>query len=622
MPNQMIALQSRGAPLPDPSRQTAQFANMMNMARQQEAAALQAQRARQEMQYAEAAEGRAAALQPSALTKAEGDAGVAKIKYVMDFYNASANDIANATDPEQAIARGERLKQQFTDPVLQARIDETIRELVSDPSKFEENRKRILIRTLDAKDQFAVTHKDVFDADGNLILMETSPTGSFPTRVTPGVITNLPSTATASPPAAAPRPPVGTGADMRATQGSNTTPQDLINQGMNPNNIPSGMPTSPASFTGGMGGAGAGQMTPEVMSRIADSAFQTGVIAQVDFDQLLATQPPENRQAFTDAFRRANVTVQPNAPSLADSGMGQQQMAVNPVQTPQAGFADLRGPTPQSRTANLGGDMSTMRTTEAQYQVGQQVKGKNLNLSPAPAETPEQAGRRALLGRSSPAEEAAKAQATQNVNLQMAPQIAAATKKAENAIALKSEAPKEKYIATRLIANIDDRIATIDRLLRNPERRSIIGRFEGNTPYFLQNETQSDAQADFDKIKNTDTLTSLVELKQDSPSGGSPVGNASNSDVVLVAKGANALIQTGTLPKFDAELMEIRRQLYRTRTNVINFYGDRYGDVIAGNPSLKLNAPKIADRYISTKDMPKPRTSTKVDRNNPLLRGM
>ncbi len=61
MANQMIALQARNPQLPDPSRQTAQFANMMNMARQQEAAALQAQRARQEMQYAEAAEGRAVA---------------------------------------------------------------------------------------------------------------------------------------------------------------------------------------------------------------------------------------------------------------------------------------------------------------------------------------------------------------------------------------------------------------------------------------------------------------------------------------------------------------------------------------------------------------------------------
>jgi hypothetical protein len=59
MPNQMIALQARGPQLPDLSRQTAQMANMMNMARQQEAAQLQGQRTRQEMEYATAAEGRA-----------------------------------------------------------------------------------------------------------------------------------------------------------------------------------------------------------------------------------------------------------------------------------------------------------------------------------------------------------------------------------------------------------------------------------------------------------------------------------------------------------------------------------------------------------------------------------
>jgi len=57
----MIALQARNPQLPDPSRQTAQFANMMNMARQAEVAKLQGERTRQEMEYARAAEGRAVA---------------------------------------------------------------------------------------------------------------------------------------------------------------------------------------------------------------------------------------------------------------------------------------------------------------------------------------------------------------------------------------------------------------------------------------------------------------------------------------------------------------------------------------------------------------------------------
>jgi hypothetical protein len=119
-----------------------------------------------------------------------------------------------------------------------------------------------------------------------------------------------------------------------------------------------------------MGGADAVQMTPDVMSRIVDSAFQTGVMAQVDFDQLLASQPPQNKQALMNAFRQAKITLQADAPSLAASAMDQQPMAANPVQTPQAEFAVYRGQ-PQEQTP-------------AQYQVGQQVKGRNPNLSPYP----------------------------------------------------------------------------------------------------------------------------------------------------------------------------------------------------------------------------------------------
>jgi hypothetical protein len=61
MANQMIALQSRGPQLPDPSKLTAQYANMMNMASQQRASQLQAERTRQEMEFAKNAETRAVA---------------------------------------------------------------------------------------------------------------------------------------------------------------------------------------------------------------------------------------------------------------------------------------------------------------------------------------------------------------------------------------------------------------------------------------------------------------------------------------------------------------------------------------------------------------------------------
>jgi hypothetical protein len=61
MANQMIALQSRGPQLTDPSKLTAQYANMMNMASQQRASQLQGERTRQEMEFAKNAETRAVA---------------------------------------------------------------------------------------------------------------------------------------------------------------------------------------------------------------------------------------------------------------------------------------------------------------------------------------------------------------------------------------------------------------------------------------------------------------------------------------------------------------------------------------------------------------------------------
>ena len=57
----MIALQTRGPQLADPSKLTAQYANMMNMASQQRAAQLQGERTRQEMEFAKNAETRAVA---------------------------------------------------------------------------------------------------------------------------------------------------------------------------------------------------------------------------------------------------------------------------------------------------------------------------------------------------------------------------------------------------------------------------------------------------------------------------------------------------------------------------------------------------------------------------------
>lgn len=149
MPNQMIALQSRNAQLPDPSRQVAQFANMMNMARQTEAAQRQAQQAQQTMDINAAQEARAAALHDPALKKATFEADAAHIKMLSDFSKLSIEGLKQAQSPEDAVKIGEYLKSKFNDPQLQASVDQTVAKLTANPANFEPARQQMMFQAME-----------------------------------------------------------------------------------------------------------------------------------------------------------------------------------------------------------------------------------------------------------------------------------------------------------------------------------------------------------------------------------------------------------------------------------------------------------------------------------------
>jgi hypothetical protein len=422
MANQMIALQARNPQLPDPARITAQYANMMNTAAQQRASQLQGERIRQEMDYARAGEKRAQETQKLNVRKEDQAfrvAGMTELRNrgvaVLRSGSEEAYQLwlkqADAIDPDSAAVMRQIAptfnKDALTFAIMKA--DEYINKTFPNA---------------EARVEYA--GKGGFDAQGRPIPENT------PLQVITGIDASTTPIGAAKPtPQPAPRatptaPPVtaGTDVDMRATRGVNTTPQDLIEQGMDPNNIPLGMPTSrPASFNqSDMGGAGAVQMTPDVMSRIVDSAFQTGVMAQVDFDQLLASQPPQNKQALVDSFRRANITLQADAPSLAASAMD-----TNPVQTPQSQFAVMRGEPMQSQTAGLRG-APPMDQTLAQY-IPVQRKDPNVAPYPGSAQVPlSRVAAEAQVQRESPAEAAGKARAVAQVNADIEAEKKAAEK--------------------------------------------------------------------------------------------------------------------------------------------------------------------------------------------------
>jgi hypothetical protein len=544
MPNQMIALQSRGANIPDPAAQTAKFVNMMNMAKQQEAAQRQSALAQQQMAYNTTQEARAVETQAS--TQKE-----ASLTYLKNLTQHFKDRLATISPTDKA--RYGILRQEII-----AAIPPFENEL---PLPDEWNKDTKFLTISKAADVIKYSRatpvtETIFGPDNKIYVAEK---GGLNEGLRP--LLNTPAAGASEGAPATPTAPATSTADagvaMRATGGANTTPQDLISQGMNPNNIPSGMPTSrPISFNqSDMGGAGAGQMTPEVMSSIVDSAFQTGVMAQVDFDQLLATQPPENRQAFTDAFRRANITLQADAPSLADSGMGQQQsFAVNPVQTPQARFADMRGPAPQSQTAGLRGAPPMEQTLAQTNVLGGQAYGRSASpTSPLPGSSQVSLGRVA-------GEAAAQEGGKQGVRVKVEPAIAGATKTAELRAQKDAAFPDAQSQFEAAYTTVKNRLSDIKRFKEHPAATRVIGPIDAFT---LNTGRARGAQEIYRTMVAAATFDALQEMRTNSPTGGA-LGNVSDADIRILKESIGALGQAQDEKDFFESL-----DIYEDRLNQV-----------------------------------------------------
>jgi hypothetical protein len=342
MANQMIALQARSPQLPDPARATTQMANMMNMARQQEAAQLQGERIRQEMEYAQAGETRAQ-------KKAELEyVGLVAKQFEQDVAKLADGNIAGAEALRANIVREIPAWDKFISPASEwtpeykARLSLKAKEIYDKVfPDVTASKEYAAGGGVDAQGR-PVPEGTVLDVriggfPGAAGTSAVPVTGATAPRATP---TAPPTSAMGREPSAASDAPMTFGPD--ATRPLNEYQQEDLR------NLESqlGMQDTPASFTrGGMGAPAAAQMTPERAQQIVDSAVRSRVMAQEDFDQLMAMAPEQNKQAFTDMIRTNNITLQP-------SGMGQQsQFAVTQGQRPQADFAVNRGAPPPATLA-------------------------------------------------------------------------------------------------------------------------------------------------------------------------------------------------------------------------------------------------------------------------------
>jgi hypothetical protein len=576
MANQMIALQARNPQLPDPARATAQYANMMNMASQQRASQLQGERIRQEMEFAKAKEGREIDMQAANIREKELDI---EDKELLRLYKIGAA-LLETEDPTAREAGYQNLLGLIdqTSPQLGA----TMRQVAgtfSAPvleSVMMQTEQYFNKKYPNAQATVEYTAKGQKDEQGNLIPEDT------PVQVTTGrnastkVIRNAPNAAPPAP-AAAPQTPTGS---VRTGKFGETlvtpdsarplTPyqQDHIRQmqeGL-------GMSNTPASFSPG---ASAGQMTPQRAQQIVDAAVNTRVMAQEDFDQMLAMTPEQNKQPFMEMIRANNIKLQLG-------GMGQQ---------PQ--FADMRGPAPQSQTAGLRG-APPMEQTLAQY-IAVKRKDPNVGAYPGSALVAPQ-----VLG----SQKAAETAGSENVKVGTEPRIVAGTERAKRLEKLRGEMPVAKAETQTLVNSLTGRINAIDEYLRSGSRNSIIGSIEGRIPRVLQSETRADAQGLYDYITSNTVLQKLIDDRGQTETGGSPQGVVSDADLKVAAQASTKLTQTGSERKQEIEMQRLRDELYRTREQAIQKYNNVYREVMKEAPELRLKVRTVAPKYKSAPQTP------------------
>ena len=599
MANQMIALQARNPQLPDPQQRTARLANMMNATRQAEAAQLQGERTRQEMAYAEAGENRAAETQKLNARKEDQAyrvAGMAELRNrgvgVLQSGSEEAYQLwlkqADVVDPDSAaIAR--KIAPTLGD-------GKALKFFITKADEYVKN------NTSQRKNEI------IYDKNNNPISVDSG--GDTPFEATPLIVTNIrdvnqpPRATPTAPQAAAPAPAsVGEFGEAKFVNPESIplTPyqQEHIREMQNGLGM-----SQPASFSPN---ANAGQMTPDVMSQIVNSAFETGVMAQVDFDQLLASQAPQNKQALMDSFRRANITLQADAPSLAESAMSQEQpMAVNPVQTPQ------------SRTANLGGDMPMMRQTQAQYRVGDPIQGRIASPAPGIYSVPtSQVAEKARAERETPGEvyakEKARARAQREALLEAGPKPLTAPQEAKLRASITKDYKAARSTLDMMLNPVAGVVAAVDKVRKlSPTQKEAITGYSGYLPTMYAGTKSADTVVKNLKGKVTEMGKSVASLT-------GAIGQMAVQEWRIVSDMIASLDLEGmNATDLDNQLDIIEAQARRAAEVTRDAYENQYVEEFDRYPGRF----RLPDASAMAAPAGKRRTPTKVDQNNPLLKSL
>ena len=298
MANQAIALQARAPQMPGLGSAIQQNAQMINVMMQQKAAERQAAQAQQKMQLEQEAAGREAEkakLDRSALVYAE--------------FRRLAPVVAEG-GPEVyrdwLAAYGE----------AEPRVASVIAKAMP-PERFNKDAFVLMMGSMDqrfdARYGKAIT-KELIDPEGNVLGANISGILGA-TYAVPVSDISRPVGERGAPPAGAPSAPAfapsAGGVSARPTRGANTTPQDLLRQGVDPRSIPMGNPlVKPISFEGGE----VEPLTVENAPQIVQAAIDSGFIDPSHVEQLKQMVGPENGAAVDQWVQQSGLKMGSGVP--------------------------------------------------------------------------------------------------------------------------------------------------------------------------------------------------------------------------------------------------------------------------------------------------------------------
>lgn len=561
MANQAIALQARAPQMPNIGSAMQQSAQMINMMAQQKAAERQAAQVQQKMQLEQEAAGREAEkakLDRSALVYAE--------------FRRLAPVVAEG-GPEVyrdwLAAYGE----------AEPRVASVIAKAMP-PERFNKDAFVLMMGSMDqrfdARYGKAIT-KELIDPEGNVFGANISgiPGATYAVPV-PDI--SRPVGERGAPPTDAPSAPAlapsSGGVSARPTRGANTTPQDLLRQGVDPRSIPMGNPlVKPISFEGGE----VEPLTVENAPQIVQAAIDSGFIDPSHVEQLKQMVGPENGAAVDQWVQQSGLKMGSGVPGARSA-----------VYRPQA----------QDFGAPVADDGMPFEGPRAP--MGQQVQYNPNDYAPVRVKSPMQSPTPGQYNVPLPvvrghagAEEGGK----QDVRVVTDPKIEAGKARVVRLEKLRGEMPVALSQSQALVNDLTDRIKAIDDFLRNPYRNTIIGSIEGRIPRLLQSEKRADAQAQFDYITNNTVLDKLISDRQSTETGASPQGIVSDTDLKVAAQAATKLTQTGSERAQEIEMQRLRDVLYRTREQALQKYNNVYREVLKDAPELRIRVKPVTPRY-------------------------